>query len=163
MTRSRKPVTSNLGRRAHDRQKLTHVSEGLCGFKVCRADSDVLQAGTLSVPLLPTYYGGLKQDVTAGTIFRFSGTVRNLTESGVVTADEAQAIATYLAFDRRSKPDLRPAVDRLSPMHLFSSSARVSTPWRRSLPERRPSFDRLSSIAMVLSPKLKGIMCAIDE
>jgi len=40
----------------------------------------------------PTYYGGPKQDVTAGTIFRFSGTVRNLTESGVVTADEAQRI-----------------------------------------------------------------------
>jgi hypothetical protein len=52
------------------------------------------------------------------------------------------------ALDRRSWPDLRSDVDRLSPTNLFCSSVRVSTPLRRSLRERRSKFDRLFSIAM---------------
>jgi hypothetical protein len=63
-------------------------------------------------------------------------------------------VAAGAAFDRRSKPDLRSVVDRLSPTSLFSSSGRVSTRLRRSLPERRSRLNRLSSISMAISPRL---------
>jgi len=60
--------------------------------------------------------------------------------------------AGLTARNRRSDPDLRSGVDRLSPIAAFSSSLRVSTPLRRSFPERRPTTDRLLSFAIVTSP-----------
>jgi hypothetical protein len=53
---------------------------------------------------------------------------------------------------RLSQPDLRSAVERLSPSNFFSVSLRVSAPLRRPLLERRSTIDPFFSNAMLSAP-----------
>jgi hypothetical protein len=56
--------------------------------------------------------------------------------------------ASVLSLDLRSKTDRRSLFERRSPINSRSSSDRVSAPLRRSWPDRRPALERLSSSAM---------------